>query len=91
MDPSSAEAAKKKAEAIIPKVGYPLSPNTMDPESLQRWYAPLKVDEHDFFGAVLQATVIENQRAWASLGRQRDRQSWEVSSVIPDVRLEGQG
>jgi endothelin-converting enzyme len=78
MDTSSAEAAKKKAEAIIPKVGYPLTPDTTNPESLQRWYAPLKVDEGDFFGTVLRATVIENQRMWGSLGRQRDRQSWEM-------------
>ena len=58
MDSESAEAAKKKAEAIIPKVGYPLSPNTMDPESLQRWYARLNVREDDFFGTVLIADII---------------------------------
>ena len=81
MDHESAEAAKKKAEAIIPKVGYPLTPDTMDPESLQRWYSRWDVNVDDFFGMILKATIVDEMRTWMGLGRKRDRQTWEVSTT----------
>ena len=82
MDETSYKAAQKKAKAIIPKVGYPLTPDTTDAESLARWYARLEIGNDDFFGNIVRSTIIEEGRAWASLGRQRDRQSWEVSLCI---------
>jgi endothelin-converting enzyme len=78
MDEPSYKAAQKKAKAMIPKVGYPLTPNTTDPESLQRWYARVPVSSDDFFGSILSTSLLEEQRAWAGLGRQRDRGSWEM-------------
>ncbi|WVF71990.1 hypothetical protein IAT40_006801 [Kwoniella sp. CBS 6097] len=79
MDKESAKAAQKKAEAIIPKVGYPLSPNTTDPASLHAWYSRLTVKQGDFFGTVLSSTLLEEYRTWWGLGRQRNRNSWEVT------------
>jgi endothelin-converting enzyme len=78
MDKTSAKAAQKKAEALIPKVGYPLTPNTTDADSLARWYGRLDIKEKDFFGNILSSTLLEEQRTWAGLGRQRDRQTWEM-------------
>ncbi|WRT67335.1 uncharacterized protein IL334_004305 [Kwoniella shivajii] len=78
MDAESAKAAQKKAGAIIPKIGYPLSPNTTDPTSLQNWYGRLTIDERDFFGNVLSSTLLEETRTWAGLGRRRNRDSWEM-------------
>lgn len=79
MDKTSAKAAQKKADALIPKVGYPLTPNTTDADSLARWYGRLEISPKDFFGNVLRSSVLDEQRAWAGLGRERDRQTWEVS------------
>lgn len=79
MDKESSAAAQKKAKAIIPKVGYPLTPNTTDPESLQRWYSRTELSGDDFFGNVLRTSMTDVARSWMGLGRRRDRQSWEVS------------
>ncbi|WWD16116.1 hypothetical protein CI109_100541 [Kwoniella shandongensis] len=78
MDEESAKAAKLKAESLIPKVGYPLYPNTTNPESLQSWYSRLTIKENDFFGNVLRSTLVEESRVWLGLGRQRNRDSWEM-------------
>lgn len=86
MDKESAKAAQKKAEAIIPKVGYPLTPNTTDAESLARWYGRVQIEKDDFFGNILRSTLDDVLRTWSSLGRQRDRQTWEVSCDRPARR-----
>ncbi|ODN83287.1 hypothetical protein L202_01458 [Cryptococcus amylolentus CBS 6039] len=78
MDAESAAAAQKKANAIIPKVGYPLLPNTTNPESLASWYGRVDVSDKDFFGNVLRSTLVEESRVWLGLGRQRSRNSWEM-------------
>lgn len=78
MDETSYKAAQKKARSIIPKVGYPLTPNTTDPESLQRWYSRVEVSSDDYFGSVLSTVLLEEQRTWAGLGNKRDRQAWEM-------------
>jgi predicted metalloendopeptidase len=82
MDAESAKAAPKKAEAIIPKVGYPLTPDTTNPGALQFWYRMLEIKGDDFFGNVLRSTLVEEARTWQTLGRKRDRQTWEVSRVV---------
>lgn len=78
MDAESAEAAQKKAEALIPKVGYPLFPNIEDATNLAAWYARLDIKDDDFFGNVLRSTVVDGARSWIYLGRQRDRRSWDM-------------
>ncbi|OWT41367.1 endothelin-converting enzyme [Cryptococcus neoformans] len=78
MDKESAAAAQKKAEAIIPKVGYPLLPDTTKPESLEAWYARVSIDKEDFFGNVLRSTLVEESRVWLGLGKRRSRDSWEM-------------
>lgn len=55
MDEYSSKAAQKKAAAIIPKIGYPLSPNTTDPVALRTYYGRLQIDSDDLFGNVLRA------------------------------------
>jgi endothelin-converting enzyme len=87
MDEESAKAAQRKAKAIIPKVGYPLLPNTTDPESLARWYSRVDIEKDDFFGNILRSTLMDELRTWSTLGRQRDRQSWEVSwKLLVNIR-----
>ncbi|KAL7424231.1 hypothetical protein Q5752_001817 [Cryptotrichosporon argae] len=75
MDAESAAAAQKKARAIIPKVGYPLYPNTSDPTSLAGWYRTLSASD-SFFGTVVAAAVADESRAWLTLGRRRNREGW---------------
>jgi len=78
MDEESATAAQAKAKAIIPKVGYPLVPNTTDASSISAWYARLDIASDDFFGNVVRSALLEETRAWLFLGKQRDRQTWEM-------------
>ncbi|ORY20602.1 putative Endothelin-converting enzyme 1 [Naematelia encephala] len=77
MDKTSSEAAQKKASAILPKVGYPTLPDTMNPASLAGWYARLEIEKGDHFGNVLRSTMVEEGRTWASLGKARDRRTFE--------------
>jgi len=79
MDEESAKAAQKKANSLIPKVGYPLSPDTTDPNSLAAYYRAFEVKSDDFFGNVYRNTLMESARTWQLLGRKRDRQSWEMN------------
>jgi len=78
MDETSAKAAQKKARALIPKVGYPLTPNTTDPASLARWYGRVNIKSDDFFGNVLSSSIEDELKAWSNLGMRRDRASWEM-------------
>ncbi|KZT44083.1 zincin [Sistotremastrum suecicum HHB10207 ss-3] len=79
MDKSSADAAAEKASAIRVKVGYPLSPNTTNAESIERYYASVKIDRSDFFGNMLSAAVDNEKKAWATLGKRRDLEAWEMN------------
>jgi len=76
MDSESAAAAQKKADAILPKIGYPTAPNTTSPESLAAWYRSLEIKEDDFFGNALRSTLAEVYRDWQTLGKVRDRGTW---------------
>ena len=78
MDEESSKAAQKKAQAIIPKIGYPLSPDTTDPDSLANWYQDVKIVTDDFFGSILSSSLAEGVRQWRKLGRIRDRREFEV-------------
>ncbi|KAF9072903.1 hypothetical protein BDP27DRAFT_1381918 [Rhodocollybia butyracea] len=78
MDEKSAKAASEKAEAIRVKVGYPLSPDTMDPASIASYYRLVTGDENKFFENVISASVSDEIRNWLQLGRQRNLDSWEM-------------
>jgi hypothetical protein len=72
MDEPSYKAAQKKAKAMIPKVGYPLTPNTTDPESLQRWYSRVPVSSDDYFGSILN-TLTSSEHGLVSVRSEIDR------------------
>ncbi len=78
MDKESADAAAEKAAAIRVKVGYPVSPDTLDPRSLANYYARVKINEDTFFENMLSARVADEIRRWFNLGKQRDLESWEM-------------
>lgn len=79
MDKESYKAAQKKADALIPKVGYPLAPNTTDPDSLKRWYANVPISSTNHFNNILESSIAEVRSEWLSLGRERNRNSWEMN------------
>ncbi|KAE9406755.1 zincin [Gymnopus androsaceus JB14] len=78
MDEQSEKAASEKAEAIRVKVGYPLSPNTMDPASIIAYYRLVTGDKDKFFENVLSGTLSDRSRHWDELGTQRNVDAWEV-------------
>lgn len=77
MDAESAKAAAAKAAGLYVKIGYPLSPNVSSSIALQRYYAPLTINE-DFFGNGLRTNVLAETRVWQTLGKARERESWEM-------------
>ncbi|PFH50075.1 hypothetical protein AMATHDRAFT_75830 [Amanita thiersii Skay4041] len=78
MDKKSADAAAEKATAIRIKVGYPVSPDTLDPHSISKYYSQVDVDKHKFFENVVQAIKSDQMRKWQKLGKPRDRDAWEM-------------
>lgn len=78
MDEKSAQAAAEKADAIRVKVGFPLSPDTRDPESIAKYYSMVKIDQNKFFDNILSAVAGDKFRTWLQLGRRRDPEAWEM-------------
>ncbi|KAF5324773.1 hypothetical protein D9611_004556 [Ephemerocybe angulata] len=78
MDEKSAKAAAEKADAIRIKVGYPLSPDTLNPRSIAFYYRTVKIDQSKFLDNMLSAASSNEFRKWLQLGRQRDLESWEM-------------
>ncbi|GAA5842860.1 hypothetical protein JCM11251_005829 [Rhodosporidiobolus azoricus] len=79
LDEETRKKAQEKVEAITVKIGYPTSPNTTDPASIERYYSlnlPIKAD--DYFGNILRSRVADEKRKWAKVGRERDAGEWEM-------------
>ncbi|KAF8580903.1 zincin [Ramaria rubella] len=76
MDQSSAEAAFEKASAIRIKVGYPISPDTLDAHDVASYYSRLTTNKVDFFGNMLRARVFTSTLNWAQLGKRRNQDAW---------------
>ncbi|EFI28400.1 endothelin-converting enzyme 1 [Coprinopsis cinerea okayama7 len=78
MDDKSAKAAAEKADAIRINVGYPVSPDTMNPRSLARYYGTVKISKDTFFENMMSASSSEVFKKWLQLGKQRNREKWEM-------------
>ncbi|GAA5991957.1 hypothetical protein JCM11641_002023 [Rhodosporidiobolus odoratus] len=79
LDEKTRRKAEEKVGKIKVKIGYPTSPNTTDPSSLERYYTPkLPINDHDFFGNVLRSRVAEERRKWVKVGRQVERGEWDM-------------
>lgn len=78
MDDKSADAAAEKANAIRVKVGYPVSPDTLDPRSILNYYSRVQVNKDKFFENMLSSATSDKFREWQQLGKQRDLNSWEM-------------
>ena len=62
------------------QIGYPLSPDTTKAESIRSYYQiqmPVRAD--DFFGNVVRAQIADEKRKWASIGRPKNRDAWEMN------------
>jgi len=70
MSPETKKQAKDKLAKIRNKVGYP-----------DKWrdYSSLTVTPGDFFGNVASATLFENRRELAKIGKSVDRGEWDMS------------
>ncbi|KAF8654168.1 hypothetical protein AX16_003697 [Volvariella volvacea WC 439] len=78
MDKKSAKAAAEKADNIRVKVGYPLSPDTKNPESILRYYSNVKVDKNTFFDNMISAAASAQSKKWLQLGKTRNPNTWEM-------------
>ncbi|EIN07764.1 Metalloprotease [Punctularia strigosozonata HHB-11173 SS5] len=78
MDEESAKAAAEKADALRVKVGFPMSPNTLDPRSLYVYYQLVRVNQSDFFGNMLNSYSSDVYKKWQKLGKRRDHEEWEM-------------
>ncbi|GAA6019798.1 hypothetical protein JCM10207_003699 [Rhodosporidiobolus poonsookiae] len=79
LDAETRKKAQEKVDAIQVKIGYPKSPDTEDPASIERYYAlQLPVESDDFFGNVLRSRVADERRKWVKVGRPVDRGEWDM-------------
>ncbi|GAA5931410.1 hypothetical protein JCM3775_005017 [Rhodotorula graminis] len=80
LDDETRDKAREKVEMIRVKVGYPTSPNTTDPTSLERYYAPnMPINKGDYFGNSLRAVVADERRKWVEVGRPQDPGKWDMA------------
>lgn len=74
--PTSPNAAPLTPSA---QIGYPTTPDTMDPASLERYYSlNLPISSNDYFGNVLRSHVAEEKRKWVRVGKQMDKGMWDM-------------
>ncbi|KAJ7771710.1 hypothetical protein B0H16DRAFT_1514445 [Mycena metata] len=78
LDKTSADAAAEKADAIRVKVGYPTSPNTLDPAAILRYYSRVKINEDTYFDNILSASASDSFKTWLKLGGRRNQAEWEM-------------
>ncbi|EGN96086.1 hypothetical protein SERLA73DRAFT_112168 [Serpula lacrymans var. lacrymans S7.3] len=78
MDKQSARAAAEKAEALRVKVGYPLSPNTLDAKAIVAYYSLVKVHVDTFFDNMMSAASSDGYKMWQKLGKRRNLDEWEM-------------
>lgn len=63
----------------LPQIGYPTTPDTMDPLSLERYYSlNEKVEGDDFFGNVVRSNIAQEKRKWIRVGKQLDKGVWDM-------------
>lgn len=68
-----------QASAITRKIGYPAVPDTMDPLSLERYYAlSLPVNKTNYAMNVMRARGADTRRAWAKIGRKANKGEWDM-------------
>ncbi|KAF8184897.1 hypothetical protein K438DRAFT_1837058 [Mycena galopus ATCC 62051] len=78
LDKTSADAAAEKADAIRVKVGYPISPDTLDPASILRYYRTVNVNDDTYFENILSAAASDSFKTWLKLGARRNPDEWEM-------------
>jgi len=75
---ASRERRSSQADSIRVKVGFPTSPDTLDPRSLLVFYNLVRSSEDEFFDNVLSANIADVYRTWQKLGKQRNLDEWHM-------------
>ena len=70
MGDQTKQRALEKLHALVNKIGYP-----------DKWrdYSSIKIARDDYFGNVERATVFENRRELAKIGKPVDRTEWQMT------------
>jgi len=70
MGDQTKQRALEKLHALVNKIGYP-----------DKWrdYSSIKIARNDYFGNVERATVFENRRELAKIGKPVDRTEWQMT------------
>ena len=68
LDDATRSAARKKADAVAIKVGFPTNPDTQSSRAIRDWYASLSVTSKNHFANALAAQQFIVQRAWEQVG-----------------------
>jgi endothelin-converting enzyme len=78
MDDKSAKAATGKADAVVVKVGYPLSPDTLSARSIYEYYRLMSGKPDNFLGNLLSAKKRGVYKKWQKLREHRNRDEWKM-------------
>ena len=81
MGPATKKRALEKLHAVANKIGYP-----------DHWrdYSTIKILRDDYYGNVERATLFENRRELAKIGRPLDRTEWQMTPPTVNAYYDAQ-
>ncbi|KAK0702357.1 hypothetical protein B0H67DRAFT_500455 [Lasiosphaeris hirsuta] len=81
MSDETTSKAVEKVHNIVQKIGYPtISPNIMDPESLESFYQTVNISTEAYFSNALSMSAFAVADEWSGLGKPVDRNQWGMTA-----------
>ncbi|KAJ5093084.1 hypothetical protein N7456_008945 [Penicillium angulare] len=81
MSPEVRKLGIQKVGNIIQKIGFPIkSPNVLDPQDVEKYYATLDVSSDGFFENRVAVAEFELKNEWSKLGKPTNRDEWDMTT-----------
>ncbi|KAJ5644650.1 hypothetical protein N7507_010661 [Penicillium longicatenatum] len=81
MSPEVRKLGIQKVENIVQKIGFPTkSPNVLDPQDVEKYYATLNVSNKTFFENEIAVAKFDIANEWSKLGKPTNRDEWDMTA-----------
>ncbi|KAJ5761013.1 hypothetical protein N7520_008169 [Penicillium odoratum] len=81
MSPDVRKLGIQKVENIVQKIGYPTkSPNVLDPQDVEKYYAALDVSNTTYFENEVAVAKFDLVNEWSKLGKPTNRDEWDMTA-----------
>ncbi|KAJ6093337.1 hypothetical protein N7486_008626 [Penicillium sp. IBT 16267x] len=82
MSPDVRKLGIQKVENIVQKIGFPTkSPNVLDPQDVEKYYAALDVSSKTFFENEVAVAKFDIANEWSKLGKPTNRDEWGMTAA----------